>query len=249
MIVLLAIGLAVWVMLPWYGGARRSRAAGVVAAADHAQRPARTRRGQHRHASLPQRWGASSVIVIGIAGVVGVLVAMLAMGEGFKATLARPAATDTAIVMRGGSAGRNQFGDDARPGAVVSAACRASPRRARQADRCRRSCRRCVNLPSKGDGTDANVQFRGVGAEAWAVRPNIKHRRRAQVRCRACASWSSARARSAIPRAGVGQDDQARQPGVDGRRRVRIRRCAWSRNCGRRRDAGVDLSSARRSSR
>ena len=38
-------------------------------------------------AGLPQRWGASSVIVIGIAGVVGVLVAMLAMGEGFKATL------------------------------------------------------------------------------------------------------------------------------------------------------------------
>jgi putative ABC transport system permease protein len=54
-------------------------------------------------AGLPQRWGASSVIVIGIAGVVGVLVAMLAMGEGFKATLDSTGSDDTAIVLRGGS--------------------------------------------------------------------------------------------------------------------------------------------------
>ena len=47
-------------------------------------------------ASLPQRWGASAVIVVGIAGVVGVLVAMLAMGEGFKATLNRTPAATTA---------------------------------------------------------------------------------------------------------------------------------------------------------
>ncbi|MEW5303136.1 MAG: hypothetical protein WDW36_005858 [Sanguina aurantia] len=37
--------------------------------------------------TLGQRLGASSVIVIGIAGVVGVLVAMLAMGDGFASTL------------------------------------------------------------------------------------------------------------------------------------------------------------------
>ena len=54
-------------------------------------------------ASLPQRWGASSVIVVGIAGVVGVLVAMLAMGEGFSATLKQTGGEDTAIVLRGGS--------------------------------------------------------------------------------------------------------------------------------------------------
>ena len=35
--------------------------------------------------TLPQRIGASSVIVIGIAGVVAVLVSVLAMGAGFQA--------------------------------------------------------------------------------------------------------------------------------------------------------------------
>src|SRR5690554_7576970 len=54
-------------------------------------------------ASLPQRWGASSVIIVGIAGVVGVLVAMLAMGEGFQATLQAAGNDETAIVLRGGS--------------------------------------------------------------------------------------------------------------------------------------------------
>jgi putative ABC transport system permease protein len=44
------------------------------------------------------------VIVIGIAGVVGVLVALLAMGEGYSETLRRTGSTDTAIVMRGASA-------------------------------------------------------------------------------------------------------------------------------------------------
>ena len=38
-------------------------------------------------ATIPQRLGSSSVIIIGIAGVVGVLVALLAMAEGFRQTL------------------------------------------------------------------------------------------------------------------------------------------------------------------
>src|SRR5580704_9922295 len=54
-------------------------------------------------ASLPQRLAATSVIIIGIAGVVGVLVAMLAMAEGFQATLKQTGTNDTAIVLRGGS--------------------------------------------------------------------------------------------------------------------------------------------------
>jgi putative ABC transport system permease protein len=31
-----------------------------------------------------------------------------------------------------------------------------------------------VNLPSMADGTDSNVQFRGVGPAAWALRPNLR---------------------------------------------------------------------------
>src|SRR6266702_3053486 len=53
--------------------------------------------------TLPQRMGASSVIVIGIAGVVAVLVSVLAMGAGFRHTLADTGRPDRVIILRGGS--------------------------------------------------------------------------------------------------------------------------------------------------
>src|ERR1700681_4779424 len=53
--------------------------------------------------TLPQRLGASSVIVVGIAGVVAVLVSVLAMGAGFRHTLADGGRADRAIILRGGS--------------------------------------------------------------------------------------------------------------------------------------------------
>jgi len=53
--------------------------------------------------TIPQRLGAASVVVVGIAGVVGVLVALLAMGAGFEATLKQSGTDDTAIVMRSGA--------------------------------------------------------------------------------------------------------------------------------------------------
>ncbi|TXH06319.1 MAG: ABC transporter permease [Nevskiaceae bacterium] len=53
--------------------------------------------------SVPSRLGTSMVIVIGIAGVVGVLVALLSMARGFELTLATTGRPDRAIVMRGGS--------------------------------------------------------------------------------------------------------------------------------------------------
>src|SRR5436190_16893631 len=92
-LVLLAAGLGVWTMLPWYGVLIVAVLAGAWLAFTRsgAIALAATRIGI---AGLPQRWGASSVIVIGIAGVVGVLVAMLAMGEGFKATLSNTGGTD-----------------------------------------------------------------------------------------------------------------------------------------------------------
>lgn len=53
--------------------------------------------------SLPSRLGTSAVIVIGIAGVVGVMTALLAMAAGFQATLASTGEQDRAIIMRSGS--------------------------------------------------------------------------------------------------------------------------------------------------
>src|SRR5580700_3905068 len=53
--------------------------------------------------TLPQRIGASSVIVIGIAGVVAVLVSVLAMAVGFRHTMADSGRPDRVIILRGGS--------------------------------------------------------------------------------------------------------------------------------------------------
>src|SRR3954469_10717057 len=53
--------------------------------------------------SLPLRLGASSVIVIGIAGVVGVLVSILAMMAGLSQMMASHGRPDRAIVISTGS--------------------------------------------------------------------------------------------------------------------------------------------------
>ena len=53
--------------------------------------------------SIPERWAPSLVIVIGLAGVVAVFCALLAMAAGFTDTLKATGRDDAAIIMRGGS--------------------------------------------------------------------------------------------------------------------------------------------------
>src|SRR4030095_6503700 len=53
--------------------------------------------------NVPQRMGTSLVVVIGIAGVVGVLVSVLAMAEGFRHTLASTGRPNRVIMLRAGS--------------------------------------------------------------------------------------------------------------------------------------------------
>jgi putative ABC transport system permease protein len=123
--------------------------------------------------TIPQRLGSSLVIVVGIAGVVGVFVALLAMGEGFQAVLAKAGRLDEAIVMRKGAHAELNSGiirDDAvliaqAPGILKNAA-----------DQPIVSAEVVVvaNLPKKSTGTDANVEIRGVGPLVWELRPNAQ---------------------------------------------------------------------------
>lgn len=171
-VLLLIAGLAAWTMLPWFGVAALAVLGAAWLAFTHSGRlaVAATRIGI---AGLPQRWGASSVIVIGIAGVVGVLVAMLAMGEGFKATLAGTGGDDTAIILRGGSQAETNS-VITRDQAPLIASLAGIARGADGRPVVSPELSQVVNLPSIADGTDANVQFRGVGPAAWALRPELR---------------------------------------------------------------------------
>src|SRR5918995_3360813 len=53
--------------------------------------------------TVPLRLGTSLVVVIGVAGVVGVLVSVLAMSEGFRHTLASTGRASRVIMLRAGS--------------------------------------------------------------------------------------------------------------------------------------------------
>lgn len=125
--------------------------------------------------TLRQRLGMSSVIVVGIAGVVAVLVALLSMSDGYRETLQKTGSADTAIVMRGASASEvmSVLDHDSvtlipqAPGIAKDASGKpiASPELVVAA-----------NLPLKGGNADdeGSVQLRGVGDEAWTVRPRLK---------------------------------------------------------------------------
>jgi putative ABC transport system permease protein len=170
-ILALIAGLVLWILLPWYAVLAVAALLGLWLALTRSGRLALAA-ARIGIASLPQRWGASSVIIIGIAGVVGVLVAMLAMGEGFKATLDATGNDVTAIILGGSQAETNSvITRDQVP--LVSSL----PGISKGADGkplLSPELSQVVNLPSKSDGTDANAQFRGVGEQGWAVRGNIK---------------------------------------------------------------------------
>ena len=53
--------------------------------------------------SVKARWTSAIVAVLGIAGTVGVFVAMLSLARGFKATLVASGSADNALVMRAGA--------------------------------------------------------------------------------------------------------------------------------------------------
>jgi putative ABC transport system permease protein len=116
--------------------------------------------------NLPSRLGSSSVIVVGIAGVVAVLVSILAMATGFRAALDSTGAPDRAIVLRGGSGGELSSGitqEGVNIIAQMDGIAAASGELYSIAD-----------VPKRSSGTAANLVVRGVEHSAFAIRPELK---------------------------------------------------------------------------
>ncbi len=173
MCLIVAIGVAAWIVLSWWALLALAVlfALWMLLLRSGRQASSVTRVGV---STLPQRLGASSVVVIGIAGVVAVLVSLLAMGVGYQQTLSMSGSADTAIVLRGGSDSEVSSVLDNASTTVIAQA----PGIARDAAGKPIASPELVvaaNLPlNDGSGDEGSVQLRGVGDEAWALRPEAK---------------------------------------------------------------------------
>lgn len=123
--------------------------------------------------TIPQRLGTSLVIVVGITGVVGVLVSVLAMSEGFRHTLASTGRHDRVIMLRSGSEAELASGLD-RDQVTLVASLPGIARDPRGYPLVSAELMVMVDLPRKGQTDPNNVPFRGVQPAAFAIRDEIK---------------------------------------------------------------------------
>jgi putative ABC transport system permease protein len=122
--------------------------------------------------NVPRRIGASLVVVVGIAGVVGVLVAVLAMATGFRYTLGSTGRASRVIMLRAGSDSELSSGV-ARDQATLLTALPAVARDAEGRPLASAELMVMVDLPRRGETDPNNVPFRGVGPAAFAIRDEV----------------------------------------------------------------------------
>ena len=122
--------------------------------------------------SVRARWTSAIVAVLGIAGTVGVFVAMLSLARGFKATLVSSGSEDNAIIMRAGATSEMTGGVTIDNVKIVQDA----PGIARSSDAplVTPEVVLVAPIPLISTGTDANVQVRGVSKNVLEIRRQIK---------------------------------------------------------------------------
>ncbi len=118
--------------------------------------------------TIPQRLGSSIVAIIGIAGVVVVLVAVLSIAEGFRASMQEAGSPDRAIVMRSGADSEMTSGLGGPETDVIKQA----PGLVREGQTAVASAELFViiDLPKASTGTPANVPMRGIELASLQVR-------------------------------------------------------------------------------
>jgi len=123
--------------------------------------------------SIPARYSTSLVIVVGIAAVVAVLISVLAMAKGFVETATRAGRDERAIVVGRGATSESQ-GGFSRDNAVTilnAPGIRKTPDGKPVASAEHLAF---VLVPDKRTGRDSFVMVRGVGPEAFTLRPEMK---------------------------------------------------------------------------
>ncbi|MEQ1472811.1 MAG: ABC transporter permease, partial [Candidatus Acidiferrum sp.] len=122
--------------------------------------------------SVRARWTSAIVAVLGIAGTVGVFVAMLSLARGFKATLVSSGSYDNAIIMRAGATSEMTGGVGIDAVKIIQDA----PGIARGTDGPLVTPEVVLVAPIAliSTGTDANVQIRGVSKNVLQIRNKVK---------------------------------------------------------------------------
>ena len=122
--------------------------------------------------SVRARWTSAIVAVLGIAGTVGVFVAMLSLAKGFKATLVSSGSADNAIVMRAGATSEMTGSVTVDSLKIIQDG--PGIARGSQGPLVTPEVVLVAPIPLKSTGTDANVQVRGVSPNVLQIRDKIK---------------------------------------------------------------------------
>lgn len=122
--------------------------------------------------SVRARWTSTIVAVLGIAGTVGVFVAMLSLARGFQATLVSSGSKDNALILRAGATSEMTSGVPLDSVKIIQDA----PGIARGADGPLVTSEAVLMapIPLRSTGTDANVELRGVSPNVLEIRKQVK---------------------------------------------------------------------------
>jgi putative ABC transport system permease protein len=122
--------------------------------------------------SVKARWTSAIVAVLGIAGTVGVFIAMLSLAQGFKATLVASGSYDNALVMRAGATSEMTGSVSLESSKILQDA----PGIARTAGGPMITTEAVLiaPIPLISTGSDANVQIRGVSPNVLDIRNTVK---------------------------------------------------------------------------
>jgi putative ABC transport system permease protein len=123
--------------------------------------------------SIPERLGPSLVIFVGLAGVVAVFTALLAMAEGFRSTLEATGRDDVALVVRGGSQAELNSGLTREQATIIK---QAPGVVAGAGGQPLASAEMVViaELVKTGEASGSNITVRGVEPSAFALRPGLR---------------------------------------------------------------------------
>jgi putative ABC transport system permease protein len=122
--------------------------------------------------SVRARWTSAIVAVAGIAGTVGVFVAMLSLAHGFRATLVASGSPDNALILRGGATSEITSGVGLDSVKIIQD----GPGIARGPDGPLMTAEAVLMapIPLLSTGTDANVEVRGVSPNVLEIRKQVK---------------------------------------------------------------------------